>query len=58
MPIGVLFLGFAVFLFLVMIIVLSAVKIVPEYKRGVVFRLGLKPDIRNFSPHHSLCSAR
>jgi regulator of protease activity HflC (stomatin/prohibitin superfamily) len=37
---GLLFLGFAVILFLALMIVLSAVKIVPEYERGVVFRLG------------------
>jgi len=37
---GLLFLGFAVILLLVLMIVLSAVKIVPEYERGVVFRLG------------------
>src|SRR5512138_2843001 len=35
-----LFLGFAVILFVALMIVLSAVKIVPEYQRGVVFRLG------------------
>jgi regulator of protease activity HflC (stomatin/prohibitin superfamily) len=37
---GLLFLGFAVILFVALMIVLSAVKIVPEYERGVVFRLG------------------
>src|SRR5829696_6342032 len=37
---GVLFLCFAVFLFVVLMIVLSAIKIVPEYERGVVFRIG------------------
>jgi regulator of protease activity HflC (stomatin/prohibitin superfamily) len=37
---GVLFLCFAVFLFVVLMIVLSSIKIVPEYERGVVFRLG------------------
>jgi len=37
---GVLFLCFAVFLFVVLMVVLSAIKIVPEYERGVVFRLG------------------
>jgi len=40
MPTAVLFLGFAVILILALMIVLSAVKIVPEYERGVVFRLG------------------
>jgi regulator of protease activity HflC (stomatin/prohibitin superfamily) len=40
MPIGVLFVGFAVILFLVLMFALSAIKIVPEYERGVVFRLG------------------
>ena len=40
MPAGVLFLCFAVFLFVVLMIVLSSIKIVPEYERGVVFRLG------------------
>jgi regulator of protease activity HflC (stomatin/prohibitin superfamily) len=34
------FLGFAVLLLLVLMIALSAIKIVPEYERGVVFRLG------------------
>jgi regulator of protease activity HflC (stomatin/prohibitin superfamily) len=37
---GLLFVGFAVILFVALMIVLSAVKIVPEYERGVVFRLG------------------
>jgi regulator of protease activity HflC (stomatin/prohibitin superfamily) len=37
---GVLFLCFAVLLFVVLMIVLSSIKIVPEYERGVVFRLG------------------
>ncbi|MDQ2997837.1 MAG: slipin family protein [Chloroflexota bacterium] len=37
---GVLFLFFAVVLFVVLMIVLSSIKIVPEYERGVVFRLG------------------
>ena len=37
---GVLFISFAVILVLVLMIVLSAIKIVPEYERGVVFRLG------------------
>src|SRR6476469_11248687 len=37
---GVLFLCFAVFLFVVLMLVLSSIKIVPEYERGVVFRLG------------------
>src|SRR5437867_10681848 len=37
---GVLFIGFAVILFLALMIVLSAIKVVPEYERGVVFRLG------------------
>ena len=32
--------GLAVILFIALMIVLSAVKIVPEYERGVVFRLG------------------
>jgi regulator of protease activity HflC (stomatin/prohibitin superfamily) len=40
MPSGVLFLCFAVLLFVVLMIVLSSIKIVPEYERGVVFRLG------------------
>ena len=40
MPPGVLFLCFAVLLFVVLMIVLSSIKIVPEYERGVVFRLG------------------
>jgi regulator of protease activity HflC (stomatin/prohibitin superfamily) len=40
MPAGVVFLGFAVILFLALMVVLSAIKIVPEYERGVVFRLG------------------
>jgi regulator of protease activity HflC (stomatin/prohibitin superfamily) len=34
------FLGFAVIFIIALMIVLSAVKIVPEYERGVVFRLG------------------
>src|SRR5690242_13769609 len=33
-------LGLAVILFVVLMVVLSAVKIVSEYERGVVFRLG------------------
>jgi regulator of protease activity HflC (stomatin/prohibitin superfamily) len=37
---GVLFLCFAVLLFVVLMVVLSSIKIVPEYERGVVFRLG------------------
>src|SRR5689334_13556385 len=37
---GVLFLCFAVIVFVVLMIVLSSIKIVPEYERGVVFRLG------------------
>jgi regulator of protease activity HflC (stomatin/prohibitin superfamily) len=37
---GVLFLCFAVILFVVLMVVLSSIKIVPEYERGVVFRLG------------------
>jgi regulator of protease activity HflC (stomatin/prohibitin superfamily) len=37
---GVLFLGFAALLFVLLMIVLSSIKIVPEYERGVVFRLG------------------
>jgi regulator of protease activity HflC (stomatin/prohibitin superfamily) len=37
---AVLFLCVAVLLFLALMIVLSAIKIVPEYERGVVFRLG------------------
>ena len=40
MPTAVLFVGFAVILILALMVVLSAVKIVPEYERGVVFRLG------------------
>jgi regulator of protease activity HflC (stomatin/prohibitin superfamily) len=37
---GTLLVGFAVVFFLVLMIFLSAIKIVPEYERGVVFRLG------------------
>src|SRR4249920_2762919 len=37
---GVLFLCFAALLFVVLMMVLSSIKIVPEYERGVVFRLG------------------
>src|SRR3954452_12368180 len=37
---GVLFLCFAVLLFVVLMVVLSSIKIVPEYERGVIFRLG------------------
>ena len=37
---AVLFLCIAVLLFLALMVVLSAIKIVPEYERGVVFRLG------------------
>ena len=37
---GVLLLCLAVILFFVLMIILSAIKIVPEYERGVVFRLG------------------
>jgi regulator of protease activity HflC (stomatin/prohibitin superfamily) len=37
---GVLFLCVAVILFVALMIVLSSIKIVPEYERGVVFRLG------------------
>jgi regulator of protease activity HflC (stomatin/prohibitin superfamily) len=37
---AVLFLCVAVLLFLALMVVLSAIKIVPEYERGVVFRLG------------------
>jgi len=37
---GVLFLCFAALLFVLLMIVLSSIKIVPEYERGVVFRLG------------------
>ncbi|MEO7911381.1 MAG: slipin family protein [Roseiflexaceae bacterium] len=37
---GVLFLCLAVILFVVLMIVLSSIKIVPEYERGVVFRIG------------------
>ena len=37
---AVLFLCLAVLLFLALMVVLSAIKIVPEYERGVVFRLG------------------
>src|SRR6476620_3790339 len=37
---GVLFICVAVLLFLALMIVLSSIKIVPEYERGVVFRLG------------------
>jgi regulator of protease activity HflC (stomatin/prohibitin superfamily) len=37
---GIVFLCVAVLLFVALMVVLSAVKIVPEYERGVVFRLG------------------
>src|SRR5918912_2209142 len=37
---AVLFLCVAVLLFVALMIILSAIKIVPEYERGVVFRLG------------------
>src|ERR1051326_3185255 len=37
---GVLFLCFAVILFVALMVILSSIKIVPEYERGVVFRLG------------------
>jgi regulator of protease activity HflC (stomatin/prohibitin superfamily) len=37
---SVFFLCFAVFLFIALMVVLSSIKIVPEYERGVVFRLG------------------
>ncbi|HNP70144.1 MAG TPA: slipin family protein [Kouleothrix sp.] len=37
---GILLLCLAVILFFVLMLVLSAIKIVPEYERGVVFRLG------------------
>src|SRR5436853_461579 len=37
---GVLFLCFAVILFIALMMVLSSIKIVPEYERGVIFRLG------------------
>ena len=40
MPTGLLIVGFAVIFILALMVVLSAVKIVPEYERGVVFRLG------------------
>jgi regulator of protease activity HflC (stomatin/prohibitin superfamily) len=40
MPTGVVFFCLAVFLFVLFMLVLSAIKIVPEYERGVVFRLG------------------
>jgi regulator of protease activity HflC (stomatin/prohibitin superfamily) len=38
--VGPLFLCIAVILFVVLMVALSAIKIVPEYERGVVFRLG------------------
>ena len=37
---GVVLLCSAVILFIALMLVLSAIKIVPEYERGVVFRLG------------------
>src|SRR5689334_19207025 len=37
---GVLFLCFAVIVFVVLMVVLSSIKIVPEYERGVIFRIG------------------
>ncbi|HWQ12804.1 MAG TPA: slipin family protein [Roseiflexaceae bacterium] len=40
MPIGPSLLCFAVLLFALLMVALSAIKIVPEYERGVVFRLG------------------
>jgi regulator of protease activity HflC (stomatin/prohibitin superfamily) len=40
MPPAVLVLSFAAILALALMLVLSAIKIVPEYERGVVFRLG------------------
>jgi regulator of protease activity HflC (stomatin/prohibitin superfamily) len=40
MATGVFIVGFAVILFAVLMVALSAIKIVPEYERGVVFRLG------------------
>jgi regulator of protease activity HflC (stomatin/prohibitin superfamily) len=40
MTAGILFVGFAAILFVALMIFLSAIKIVPEYERGVVFRLG------------------
>ncbi|MBC8164026.1 MAG: slipin family protein [Roseiflexaceae bacterium] len=40
MPLGVGLLFFAVLLFVALMFVLSAIKIVPEYERGVIFRLG------------------
>jgi regulator of protease activity HflC (stomatin/prohibitin superfamily) len=43
---GLLFLGFAVILLLALMMVLSAVKIVRGYERGVVFRLGRLAGVR------------
>src|SRR5918911_2447021 len=37
---GVIFIGLAAILFVALMLVFSAIKIVPEYERGVVFRLG------------------
>ena len=47
---GVLFLCFAVILFVVLMMVLSSIKIVPEYERGVVFRLGRLVGARGPGP--------
>ncbi|NOX64106.1 MAG: slipin family protein [Chloroflexi bacterium] len=38
--------GFAVFVFILLIIALSAIKVVQEYERGVVFRLGRFVGVR------------
>lgn len=46
MPGGGLFLCFAVLVFVLVMVALSAVKIIPEYERGVVFRLGRLVDAR------------
>ncbi len=43
---GPLLLCLAVILFVIVMIALSAIKIVPEYERGVVFRLGRLVDMR------------
>lgn len=40
MPAGVILFCLAIILFLIFMLALSAIKIVPEYERGVIFRLG------------------
>lgn len=46
MPTGIALFCFAALLFVAVMIALSAIKIVPEYERGVVFRLGRLVDSR------------